>query len=193
MITARRRVGIERVRGNCRIMSLSQTSWSPIKYVEVFIGIEDARSILLSTERSDIKTVSVPLSCIFQRSRINVHQLAGSFLFTEMPHLWQRASFDLPWWRCCSEGGILHNWRRWEGQYNKSYPSVCYSCKLTAAPFKVVFFVHNWNSTMHHKMLSHYTAFVRQDLIAPTVHRCHTNGPNWSQQSRCTECKTPPA
>ena len=139
MITARRRVGIERVRGNCRIMSLSQTSWSPIKYVEVFIGIEDARSILLSTERSDIKTVSVPLSCIFQRSRINVDQLAGSFLFTEMPHLWQRASFDRPWWRCCSEGGILHNWRRWEGQYNKSYPSVCYSCKLTAAPFKVVF------------------------------------------------------
>ena len=47
-------------------------------------GIKDARSILISMERSDIKTGSVPLSCIFQRSRINVHQVAGSFLFTKM-------------------------------------------------------------------------------------------------------------
>ena len=119
-------------------------------------GIKDARSILISMERSDIKTGSVPLSCIFQRSRINVHQVAGSFLFTKMPHLWHCASFDRPRWRCCSEGGILHNWRRWEGQYNKSYPGVCVNCRLHLS--KLFFFcVHNWNSTMHHKILRHYT------------------------------------
>ena len=74
------------------------------------------------------------------------NDLASTFINSPVLFFSQRCHiFDsvplliVPGEDAAQRGGILHNWRRWEGQYNKSYPSVCYSCKLSAAPFKVFF------------------------------------------------------
>ena len=165
MITARRRVGIERVRGSCRIMSLSQTSWNPIKYVEVFIYITWYKGCSLNPHFHWEKWYQDCLRSFVLHLPTISHQCSSTRRFFSF-HRDATSLAPCLFWSSLVKmllrgGEILHNWRRWEGQYNISYPGVCNSCKLLAAPFKVVFFVHNWNSTMHHKMLRHYTTFVR--------------------------------
>ena len=197
MITARRRVGIERVRGNCMIMSFSQTSWNPIKYVEVFIYIIWYKGCSLNPSFHGEEWYQDCLRSFVLHLPTISHQRSSTRRFFSFHRDATSLTACLFWSslvKMLLRGGEYYTIGA-DGRGNITNATQVFVTRANCRQHlsKSFFVVHNWNSTMHHKMLSHYTAFVRQDLIAPMVHRCHTNGPNWSQQSRCTECKTPPA